>query len=168
MDFLDFLDNVEKTIDKIADEPVEDIVEKTVKNKKTIQEKNYNNIDIKEKLICELNRFGLNKGAIDEIVSNIFNENIKVKKRKIKGFTDSNFKENVNKLKKQIVEDKNPITRASTILDGIEDMPPPEGFVNTFNFEDTNNMAGNNQILEVKESELNMDDIKDHASALLL
>lgn len=143
MGFLDFLDNVENKINNI--ESKDEIIE----DKKIIQKEiNYNSNDIKIKLICELNRVGLKKNFIDEIIFNIFNENVKSKKFKVKG----NFKEKANKLKKETIKETS-IEYASTILDGMDDISVP--------------VEVDSGVNEVNESDLNMDNMTDHASSLL-
>jgi hypothetical protein len=109
------------------------------------------NVDIKDKLIYELTEFGIDFENIKKITNNVFSENERKEynKQEIKIEKKSNFKENVNKV---ISKKENPIDHASLILEGVEDK---EILV------DINNVS----VVDINT--LNMNNVAEHASALL-
>lgn len=170
--FSNFLDNIEEKMTTIPDEPVVE-VKKHKPTKRVIKNTVHETVEISEdslktRMICELNRFGLNTEAIEEIMSNVFHSGKKVVVRSKKN-TTSNFNENVKKLKPETKVDdipgvNDPIGRASSILDG--GSPMLAETLQTQHHGDTRHVETSQPTGEVFNG-FNMDSTAEHASALL-
>lgn len=158
--FSDFLDNIEKkmtTVERVEPkqiEPKHKAVKSETVNRKIEESIVVTDDTLKTRIISELNKFGLNDNAINEIVSNVFRNVKTVVSANIK---PSSFKESVKSLNNTKVESVHPIDHASMILDGLEDPEVPQ-------LMEQNNFMGSNQV-SIKD--FNMNSTAEHASALL-
>ena len=123
MGFSKYLDNIEDKMTTISEE-VKVVAPVKIKRPKRVIKKTVNETteisedSLKTRMICELNRFGLNSEAIDEIMVNVFHagNNVVVRSKK----PTNTFAESTKKVKPKVKKSPkyDPIERASSILDG--------------------------------------------------
>jgi hypothetical protein len=156
--FMDFLNRVDSVLLENAEEDVVEVVETPKKQvvapkKKTVVKKDPTVKDMEKKLKEALDGFGLKKEAIEDICSVVFNG-----VSTIKGYdtqstnTAPNFKQN-NFAQPTVESKNNMVDYADYLLEGVPEM--------------TSKVVENTTNNTVTISDLNLNNVEDHASALL-